>query len=84
MMNQIIEFSLAHWEMVAVFLAIAATLVFVETRGGARSVTTASATNLINEKEAAVVDIRPANEFSKGHITGSINIPAAKLKDSII
>lgn len=83
MMNQIIEFSLAHWEMVAVFLAIAATLVFVETRGGARSVTTASATNLINEKDAAVVDIRPANEYSKGHITGSINIPAAKLKDSM-
>lgn len=83
MMNQLIEFSLNHWEMVAVFLAIAATLIFVETRGGARSVTTSSATNLINDKDAVVVDIRPANEYSKGHITGSINIPAAQLKDSM-
>lgn len=83
MINQLIEFSTNHWEMVAVFLLIAATLIFFETRGGARSVTTASATNLINDKDAVVVDIRPANEYSKGHITSSINIPAAKLKDSL-
>lgn len=82
MMNQLIEFSLNHWEMVAVFIAIAATLIFVETRGGARTVTAAAATNLINDKEAVVVDIRPANEFRTGHLTGSINIPSAKLKDS--
>ena len=82
MMNQLIEFSINHWEMVAVFVAIAATLIFVETRGGARGLTSAAATNLINDKDAVVVDIRPANEFRTGHLTGSINIPSAKLKDS--
>ncbi|SBS35412.1 Thiosulfate sulfurtransferase GlpE [Marinomonas aquimarina] len=82
MMNQLIEFSLNHWEMVAVFVFIAATLIFVETRGGARALSTNAATNLINDKDAVVVDIRPANEFRTGHLTGSINIPSAKLKDS--
>lgn len=83
MINQLIEFATNHWEMVALFLVIAATLVFVETRGGARSVTTSSATNLINDKDAVVVDIRPANEYRTGHITGSINVPSAKIKDQM-
>lgn len=83
MINQLIEFTINHWEMVAVFLAIAATLIFVETRGGARSLSTSAATNLINDKDAVVVDIRPANEFRTGHITGSINVPSAKLKDQM-
>lgn len=83
MINQFIEFATNHWEMVAVFVAIAATLVFTETRGGARSVSTSAATNLMNEKDAIVVDIRPANEFRTGYITGSINVPSAKLKDEM-
>lgn len=82
MTTQLIEFSINHWEMIAVFVAIAATLIFVETRGGARSLSNTAVTNLINDKDAVVVDIRPANEFRTGHITGSINIPSATLKDS--
>lgn len=83
MMNQIIEFSINNWHLVLLFLASAAAVLFIETRGGARGLSTSAATSLINEKDAVVVDIRPANEFRTGHITGSINIPSAKLKDSM-
>ncbi|QUX90538.1 rhodanese-like domain-containing protein [Marinomonas sp. A3A] len=83
MMNQLIEFSINHWEMVAVFLAILATLLFVESKGGAQGLTPSAATNLMNSEDAVVVDIRPEKEFSTGHITGALNIPATKMKDSM-
>ena len=83
MMNQLIEFSINHWEMVAVFLAILATLIFVESKGGAQGLTPSAATNFMNNENAVVVDIRPEKEFGTGHITGSLNIPATKMKDNL-
>ena len=82
-MNQLIEFVINHWDMVAVFVAILATVIFVEMRGGARSVSTAEMTAMVNEKDAVIVDIRPANEFRGGHITDAKNFPSAKIKDEM-
>lgn len=39
----------------------------------------ASATDLINHKNAQIVDLRVASEFRKESIAGSINIPAVDL-----
>ncbi|NVK75019.1 MAG: rhodanese-like domain-containing protein [Oceanospirillaceae bacterium] len=83
MMNQLIEFSINHWQMVAVFFAILATLLFVESQGGAKGLAPSAATNLMNTEDAVVVDIRPEKEFSTGHITGALNIPATKMKDNL-
>ncbi|WP_460756996.1 rhodanese-like domain-containing protein [Marinomonas epiphytica] len=83
MMNQLIEFSINHWEMVAVFLAILATLIFVESKGGAQALTPSAATTMINTEDAVIVDIRPEKEFKGGHITGAVNVPATKLKDQL-
>ena len=83
MMNQLIEFTINHWEMVAVFLAILATVAWNEQKGGAKSVSAAQATALINNEDAVVIDIRPATEFRIGHITSSINIPASTFKDKL-
>lgn len=82
-MNQLIEFVINHWGMVAVFVAILATVIFYEMKGGARSVSNTEMTNMVNEKDAIIVDIRPANEFRTGHITDSKNYPSAKLKDQM-
>ncbi|TDO97918.1 rhodanese-like domain-containing protein [Marinomonas balearica] len=81
MIDQILEFSTNHWDMVAIFVLILATVVFVEMRGNAKGISPASLTNLMNNKDAVVVDLRTAKEFRTGHITGAINIPADKLKD---
>lgn len=83
MMNQFIEFSTNHWEMVALFVAILITLVFVERKNGPEGLTASAATTLINNEDAVVVDIRPEKEFKTGYITGSINIPATKMKDNL-
>ncbi|MCB5161111.1 rhodanese-like domain-containing protein [Marinomonas algarum] len=83
MMNQFIEFCTNHWEMVAVFVAILITLLFMERNNGAASLTSSAATTLINNENAVLLDIRPEKEFKTGHITDSINVPATKIKDSL-
>jgi len=44
------------------------------------AVTPRGATELINREDALVVDVRPMNDFSSGHILNAINIPANSLK----
>lgn len=38
---------------------------------------------LMNNENAQVIDIRPANKFATGHIAGSRNIPFNELKDHL-
>jgi len=42
-------------------------------------VNTLQATQLMNRDDALVVDLRPADEFAKGHILGARSIPLADL-----
>ena len=35
---------------------------------------------LINKQDAVVIDVRGAEEFRKGHISGAVNVPASVLK----
>ncbi|SBS26804.1 Thiosulfate sulfurtransferase GlpE [Marinomonas spartinae] len=83
MINQLITFATNHWELVAVFVAILITLIFNETKGGPKGVSTSTATTMMNNDEAIVLDIRPEKEFKTGHITGAINIPSDKIKSSL-
>lgn len=83
MMNQFIEFSINHWEMVAVFLVILVTVVYVESKSSAKSVNASTAVKMMNSEDAVILDIRPNKEFKTGHITDAINIPATKIKESL-
>jgi rhodanese-related sulfurtransferase len=51
----------------------------VKNRTSGPALTTMQATQLINNRHAAVIDIRPADEFSKGSLPHARNIPAEKL-----
>jgi rhodanese-related sulfurtransferase len=48
-----------------------------------REVTTLEAVQLINRRDALVVDIRDAAEYGTGHITGSRHIPARELAERL-
>ena len=39
-------------------------------------------TTMMNRESAVILDIRSKADFAKGHLLGSINIPAAQLKDA--
>ena len=48
-------------------------------RTGGLSVSTLQATQLINHKDALVLDVRSADDFARSHILNAKNIPAGQL-----
>jgi rhodanese-related sulfurtransferase len=75
-MQQIIEFAMNHWILVASFVLVAALLIYNLLQGTKGSVDATVATDMINHQDALVVDVRPAADFQKGHIINAINIPS--------
>jgi rhodanese-related sulfurtransferase len=52
---------------------------FVGQRCGARAVTPAQATQLINNNNAIVIDVRDASDYALGSVTGARHIPIDEL-----
>lgn len=50
---------------------------------GGRDVSTAEAVQLINRRDAIVIDVREPSEFAEGHIANARHIPVAQLKDRL-
>ncbi len=49
---------------------------------GPKSITTQVLTNLVNQENAVIVDIRGQADFNKGHIQGAVNIPLSQIKEN--
>jgi rhodanese-related sulfurtransferase len=75
-MQQLIEFTMNHWILVLAFVAVAGFLIFNILMGDKNAVDPTAATELINHKDAVVVDVRPAADFNKGHIINAVSIPS--------
>ena len=81
--QQLIEFIVNHWVLFGALVAIVALLaknLLVDAKG---SVDPVGATDLINHKDALVVDVRPAADFAQGHIINALNVPMNGLKKQI-
>ena len=50
---------------------------------GIKEADCAAALQLINHKEAVVLDVREADEFSNGHLLNAKHIPVGKLRERI-
>lgn len=75
MQQQLIEFAMNHWILVAAFLLVSGVLVFTLLQGDKGSVDPLAAIDLINHEDAVLVDVRPAADFHKGHVINAVNIP---------
>jgi rhodanese-related sulfurtransferase len=76
------EFLLNNIALVALFLASGALLVWPELSrfaGGADSVGTLEATQLMNQPGALVLDVREGAEFASGHLPRARHIPLGEL-----
>ena len=74
-MQQIIDFTMNHPILVVAFFLVAGLLIHNLMMGDKGSVDPVAATEMINHKDALVVDVRPAADFHKGHIINALNIP---------
>jgi rhodanese-related sulfurtransferase len=80
-MGEIIAFTNAHplHAMIIVALLIAVLVYEIRLKGrGIAQVTSGMAVQLIN-RGATVLDVRPAESYSEGHIANSKNIPLAEI-----
>ena len=74
-----LEFVLQQWPLVGALAVTVLLLIFHESRRAGATVTPQQLTNLVNQQQAAIIDLRDPAEFRKGHIVDAINIPYAKL-----
>ena len=81
--QQLSEFVGNNWVLFAALVAIIALLVHNFLVTGKGSVDPTGATDLINRKDALVVDVRPTADFMKGHIINAVNIPMNGFKKQI-
>lgn len=81
--QQLIEFLGNHWHLFVALAVILALLVHNLVMGGKGTVDPVGATDLINRREAVVVDVRPTADFAQGHIINAINIPMNGLKNQV-
>jgi rhodanese-related sulfurtransferase len=78
-----VQFFIDNIFLIAIAFISGAMLVWplIRNRAGGPSLTTLQATQLINSKNAQVLDVRSAEDFAKGSLPNAKNIPAAALKD---
>lgn len=83
-MDQYIEFIGNHiFLFVALLVVIILLVQNLLADGGKYNIPPGEATGMINRDDAVVVDVRPMNDFSTGHIINAINIPANTLQKQI-
>jgi rhodanese-related sulfurtransferase len=69
------DFALENWPLVAAMVALIVAYFAVNAVAGGKSISVHEVTRLVNQGDALLLDIREANEFKAGHITGAMNIP---------
>lgn len=77
------QFLIDNVFLIAIAFASGAMLLwpFVRTKVSGPALTTLQVTQLINGKNATIVDIRSPEEFAKGSLPNARNLPAEKVKD---
>lgn len=77
-MHQFFEFLLNHWVLAGLFIIVLILIIIEEARSkglGGTGITPQKLTQLINQDQVIIIDIRPTNAFKDGHIINSMNIP---------
>lgn len=81
--SQIFEFVLNNWYLFVALAVISGLLIHNLIVGDRGSVEPLGATEMINHKDAAVIDVRPAADFAGGHIVNAVNVPMNGFKNQL-
>jgi rhodanese-related sulfurtransferase len=78
----VLEFLTANWYLVVVALVSGGLLLWpsIKGGGGAGTVGTAAAVQLINREKAVLIDVSEPAEYAAGHAGGARNIPVGQLE----
>jgi rhodanese-related sulfurtransferase len=81
--SQLFEFVLNNWYLFVALAVISGLLIHNLIVGDRGSVEPLAATEMINHKDATVIDVRPAADFATGHIVNAVNIPMNGFKNQL-
>jgi rhodanese-related sulfurtransferase len=81
--SQLIAFVGNHWYLFVALAVISGLLAYNLVVGERGSVDPLGATEMINHKEAVVIDVRPAADFAQGHVINAVNIPMNGFKNQM-
>jgi rhodanese-related sulfurtransferase len=85
-MDSVISFLVSHWLLSTAFVVLVLCLLINEWRHyafGVKGISPQEVVNLINHFNAALLDVRPAEQFAQGHILGAQNIPQKELASQL-
>ena len=82
-MDKFILFLIEHYFYSVPLLVVVILLIRSNAVKGGKKITPQDLVSLTNQDAAKLIDLRSANEFADGHITGSINIPYADIEDRL-
>ncbi|MBN1684289.1 MAG: rhodanese-like domain-containing protein [Gammaproteobacteria bacterium] len=83
-MKDYIQFLLQHWILASLFLFVLLLIILYEIKERIsllKRITPQELIQWINEKNAVVIDLREAQDFSNGHITEAKNLSFSLLKN---
>ena len=83
-MPQAIEFAQKHTFLTIAWFAVLFMTLFTFFKSATqkyRVITNPEAVRLMNDEEAVVIDLRPIDEFQRGHIIGSVNLLPTEIKN---
>lgn len=82
-MERWFEFIGNHPFLFGLLLLLIIAFFAIEGKRSGRKVPPSELGLLVNNQNARIIDIRPANKFAQGHITGSENIPFTDIKNRL-
>lgn len=82
-MERWFEFMGNHPVLFGLLLVLVIMYFMLENKRSGKKVAPNALGMLVNNERAQIIDIRPANKFTTGHISGSRNIPFSDLKNHL-
>jgi rhodanese-related sulfurtransferase len=80
---QFIEFITNHSFLIVLFSIVTALLIYHLITGNKGSLDPIGATELINRRDAVVIDVRPTADFMTGHIINAVTVPMNGFKNQL-
>lgn len=83
-MQEYLAFAARHPVLISIFIAILMLIIIGEFRrkaGSAKSLSSVALTQLINDDNCVVVDVRPSAEYKQGHIVGAKSLLFSEVQE---
>jgi rhodanese-related sulfurtransferase len=78
------KFFIDNWALILIAISSGGMLLWPALRGaGPGTLTPPLAVQLMNRNKAVVVDVSETDEFAKGHVVGSRNVPFGQLEQKL-